>query len=275
MLDIKSTWDFRSDSEKHISEEFESNGFIVSSANKNFLLDIRKKVESTFEAFCENNALVSDIYPQLENAHKIVDSQFSNDLRLFVINQLYKDKSFNYLYYLSCKEIVDQLCGNELAMQKKIGFSIQFPTNVRDVLPIHADTWNGVSAFDLNIWIPLVDCTKTMCLYILERDEYLNALEIYPDLLEKSSIDIFKTLKSSLTWIEIQYGDILAFDQSLPHGYDINNEQFTQWSMNCRFKNIFSPYSDKKLGEYYIPITVRSTTRIGVGYQNPSQWIRK
>ena len=142
-------------------------------------------------------------------------------------------------------------------------------------MPIHADTWNGVSAFDLNIWVPLVDCTKSMCLYILKRDEYLNALEIYPNLLEKSSIQIFEILKSSLTWIEIKYGDILAFDQSLPHGYDVNNEEFTQWSMNCRFKNIFSPYSDKKLGEYYVPITVRSTTRIGVGYQNPSQWISK
>lgn len=273
MLDINSTWDFRSESDKQLSHKFETDGFVISPANESYLFSMRNKVESTLNHFCDKNSLAFGTHPFLQNAHKVVDAQLSNDLRLFVISEISKDKLFNFSYYSSCKEIVHQLCGNELAMQKKIGLSIQFPKNVRDVLPIHADTWNGVSAFDLNIWIPLVDCTKTMCLYILKRDEYHNALEIYPNLLDKSSIEIFEILKSSLTWIEIKYGDILAFDQSLPHGYDVNNEQFTQWSMNCRFKNIFSPYLDKKLGEYYIPITVKSTTRIGVGYQNPSQWI--
>ena len=54
------------------------------------------------------------------------------------------------------------LCGNELAMQKGLA-SINLPRNQNDILPIHADTWNGVSPFELNIWIPFVDCSDSMC----------------------------------------------------------------------------------------------------------------
>ena len=38
--------------------------------------------------------------------------------------------------------------------------------------------------------------------------------------------------------------------------------------MNCRFKGLHTPYWDKKLGEYFMPITVKSTTRIGLNYEH-------
>ena len=56
----------------------------------------------------------------------------------------------------------------------------------------------------------------------------------------------------------VEYGQILAFDQSLPHGYALNQEHDTHWSINCRFKGLHTPYWDKKLGEYFMPITVKN-----------------
>ena len=76
-----------------------------------------------------------------------------------------------------------------------------------------------------------------------------------------------------MTWVEIEYGKILAFDQSLPHGYSLNKELNTQWSMNCRFKNLFAPYDDKLLGDYYIPITVMPMSKIGMDYTDPDEWL--
>ena len=43
----------------------------------------------------------------------------------------------------------------------------------------------------------------------------------------------------------------MIFDHSLPHGNIVNQEKETRWSMNCRYKSIFTPYADKKIGEYY------------------------
>ena len=181
--------------------------------------------------------------------------------------------TFNRNYYLAGKDTIHTLCGNELAMQKRPGVSINLPRNRNDMLPIHADTWNGVSPFELNIWIPFVDCHDSMCLYILKRNEYKKRLSDTQNLLKLSSDELFSELEQDLTWIPIKYGEILAFDQSLPHGYSINEESNTHWSFNCRFKGLHTPYWDKKLGDYFMPITVKCNTRIGMSYQHPKNWI--
>ena len=179
---------------------------------------------------------------------------------------------FHLNYYKAAENIIHLLCGNELAMQKRPGLSINLPKNHNDVLPIHADTWNGVSPYELNVWIPLVDCSKSMCLYILNREHYTQRLQDSKDLLKLTSDELFNELCDDLTWIPIKYGKILAFDQSLPHGYSLNEENRSHWSLNCRFKGLHTPYWDKKLGEYFMPITVKNCTRLGMNYTHPENW---
>ena len=223
-------------------------------------------LKKTFATLKEQNI-------KLENAHQLVNSDESNDLRLHIMQQLSITNDFNRNYYLAAKNIIHSLCGNELAMQKRPGISINLPNNKNDVLPIHADTWNGVSPFELNIWIPFVDCTDSMCLYILKREAYTNRLNQSKGLLKLTSDELFKELQDDLTWIPIKYGQVIAFDQSLPHGYSLNKESLTHWSMNCRFKGLHTPYWDKKLGEYFMPISVKSSTRLGMNYKHPENWI--
>ena len=50
----------------------------------------------------------------------------------------------------------------------------------------------------------------------------------------------------------------------------VNRESTTRWSFNCRFKGLFTPYADKKLGEFFEPITMRAATRLGLSYRLPS-----
>ena len=135
----------------------------------------------------------------------------------------------------------------------------------------YADTWNGVSPYELNIWIPLV-IAEIMCLYILKRDSYKRRVEEPKEY--KANIDeLFEEPREDLTWISIDYGEILVFDQSLPHGYSLNEENKTHWSINCRFKGLHTPYWDKKLGEYFMPITVKNCTRLGMEYAHPESCI--
>ena len=91
----------------------------------------------------------------------------------------------------------------------------------------------------------------------------------FKSLLAKDSEAIFKKIKKNLKWINIKKGEILLFNQSLPHGNRVNLEKETRWSMNCRFKSMFSPYGDKKIGEFFVPITTRSMTKIGLKYKSP------
>ena len=49
----------------------------------------------------------------------------------------------------------------------------------------------------------------------------------------------------------------------------LNKEEETRWSLNCRFKGVFSPYSDKKIGEFFEPITLRKVSELAIDYNLP------
>ena len=270
MANQQTPWDFRDQEELSLSDSYVKDGYIIEDADIKYLKILKQSIESAYSEFLEKHGRKNT---SLQEAHKSVLHEESNDLRLYIMQKICNETSFHRSYYNAAKTIIHALCGNELAMQKRPGLSINLPQNQNDILPIHADTWNGVSPFELNIWIPFVDCYNSMCLYILERDKYIHRLNNSQGLFQLTSDDLFNELKDDLTWIPIEYGKILAFDQSLPHGYSLNLEMRSHWSMNCRFKGLHTPYWDKKLGEYFMPITVKNCTRIGMNYKHPEQWV--
>ena len=78
-------------------------------------------------------------------------------------------------------------------------------------------------------------------------------------------------IKKDLIWLKVNYGEILVFDQSLHHGNIVNREKETRWSMNIRFKGLFTPYGDKKIGEFFEPITLKPISKKGMNYKLPGQ----
>ena len=78
-----------------------------------------------------------------------------------------------------------------------------------------------------------------------------------------------KLIKKQVTWLNIKYGQVLLFNQTLPHGNRINREKETRWSLNCRFKGVFTPYRDKRLGEFFEPITLRKISQLAIKYNLP------
>ena len=154
-------------------------------------------------------------------------------------------------------------------MQKKINLSIQLPKDDSSLLAVHSDVWAGDSPFEIVVWLPLVNCFKTKTMYILppKKNKLFNK-----KVSEKKYSDnekVYRLIKQDVKWIKINYGQVLIFDQSLPHGNIVNKEKETRWSLNCRFKNIFTPYGDKKIGEFFEPITLRTISEIGLRYKLP------
>ena len=84
-----------------------------------------------------------------------------------------------------------------------------------------------------------------------------------------SSKDLFQKISNQVQWLEVKYGEVLIFNQALPHGNRVNTENETRWSMNCRFKSVFTPYGDKKLGEFFEPVTLRAASKTGMEYKLP------
>ena len=256
--------------EKKISNEFKKKGYVVKkikdikslSQIKSLFIKTIKKNISPKNNFKNNKDLFNLI-------HKSVEVKKLNNFRLKIINEINKNKNLRELYYKISKPLLDIIIGNELAMQMRINLSIQMPKDDSSLLPIHSDVWSGDSPFESVIWLPLVDCYKTKSMFILPPSKYGKIKKLFLKKNSSSSEQIFKKIKKDLHWIKINYGEVMIFNQCLPHGNTVNLEKHTRWSMNCRFKSIFSPYSDKKIGEFFEPITLKPVSELAINYDLP------
>ena len=263
--------DFKHLNEKKLSDQFLKKGYLILKADNNISLNyLRDNIILNIKKVCDFNINKNFSKEKILNEfHKYINKNKLNDIRLKIINLINKDSKFRRNYFLAAKDILYKIVGNELSMQTRINLSIQTPKDNSSLLPLHSDVWSGDSPFEVVIWIPLVDCYKTKSMYILPPHEYKKIEKNFPKYSGKSSSEFFNKIKKKVKWLKVDYGQILIFNQSLPHGNVVNIQKETRWSMNCRFKSIFSPYGDKKIGEFFEPITLRAASEIGIKYNYP------
>ncbi len=255
---------FLSKEEISKSKKFQQNGFLISKIENKKSLNYLKNliVKNTKVILGKKNI-------DLNQIHTFISPNDLNDFRLTLIDKINKDKNTRFHYFNSAREALYNLAGNELMMQKSINLSIQLPEDDSSLLPIHSDVWSGDSPHEINLWLPLVDCYKTKSMYILENKHIKKFNYEFKNKKIKNSKQIFNLVKNKIKWLKVDYGNFLIFNQALPHGNIVNQENETRWSMNCRFKSIFSPYGDKKIGEFFVPITTRPMTNIGLNFEFP------
>lgn len=252
--------------QNNLTNQFIKNGFIKVKVNKKKSLNnIREIINRLLKK------KISSVNSQtLNNFHNLIEKKDLNEIRLSIFHKLNSQKLFRESYYEIAKEFLDVIVGNELVMQNKVNLSIQLPFDNSSLLPIHSDTWQGDSPFEVVVWLPLVNCYKTKSMFLMKPESSKKLYKNFHKIKNLNNNQIFKKYEKDLQWVNIKYGEILIFNQSLPHGNVVNIENETRWSMNCRFKSLFSPYGEKKLGEFFEPIDIKPATIIGLSYKDPN-----
>jgi sporadic carbohydrate cluster 2OG-Fe(II) oxygenase len=190
-------------------------------------------------------------------------------LRLHLIEQLLAQPWFREAYFACGRPLLESLVGNELAMQRGVGLSIQLPGDEGSLLPLHSDVWSEDSPFEVVLWIPLVDCYRSKSMFLLPPEADARWRDRLHEFAAAGTEGFFRAVERELHWLEIPYGNVLLFTHTLMHGNRVNAESTARWSMNLRFKGLFTPYSDKALGDFFEPITLRAASRIGMNYRLP------
>ena len=261
---------YNSKIENKLIKKFEKNGFLVFDINQNKIDQIKNFAnKEILRLFKKKKILIkkdhkSDLFNKF---HLYIKSSELNEFRLTIYNSLNKQKKFLQNYFDTSKQELEILCGNELAMQRKVNLSVQIPNDDSSLLPVHSDVWSGCSPFEVVLWIPLVDCSKTKSMYILPKKENQKFYKKFYKY--RSSNDLYSGIKSTVKWINIKYGQGIIFTHQLMHGNVINKSKETRWSFNCRFKSLMSPYDKKDIAETFLPISIRSATRFGMNYEEP------
>jgi sporadic carbohydrate cluster 2OG-Fe(II) oxygenase len=260
--------DFLSAEERALAAKFLAQGCLNIPAEDRAVLDrIRDHVATLAARYLK---LPAPKEPQhfLDTIHQHVKPDALNGLRLAVFDGLNGTDWARPCYFATARKALETIVGNELVMQLRLNLSIQLPDDEGSLLPLHADVLNGDSAFEVVLWIPLVDCRKTKSMFLLPPAAHAR----YHDRMAEfgTTEKLYRAVENELEFIDIPYGNVLLFSQNLLHGNRVNRERETRWSMNCRFKGAFTPYADKKLGEFFEPITLRPATRLGAAYRPPS-----
>jgi len=260
---------FLSKSDEALTEEFLEKGYVIRPVVSRKSLDwIQSKFLET-SLRCLGEDRVDNTQMWLNKIHERVQPSELNRFRLKMIDEVNSEPEFRKHYFSIARPLLETLVGNELAMQKRVNLSIQMPRDDSSLLPVHADTWSGDSPYEVVVWVPLVDCYLTKSMYLLPPISSKKLEEDFRTLAGSTSEDLFESIKEEIVWLEVPYGSQLIFNQGLPHGNRVNLEDDTRWSLNCRFKGIFTPYGDKKIGEFFEPVTLRAASRNGISYRLP------
>ncbi len=267
--------DFNLENDVTLSERFLIDGYVILPVeNRDGLDEIRRLIAAAAGEFLQREPDV-DTDPDtaadalLNGIHNHVDTDNLNSLRLAVAAKVRGTAWFRPTYYSLARTALSTLAGNELVMQRNLGLSVQLPHDSSSLLPIHCDVWDGDSPFEVVVWLPLVNCFETKSMYIVPPEWDRPFQQTMGDRQNDSAEDLFRAVEDNARFLEVPYGSVLLFSQTLMHGNRVNLTGQTRWSLNCRFKNLMAPFSDKKLGEFFEPITIRVATRMAMNYTLP------
>ncbi len=270
MSETSNSATFFSVEERDLCDRFLAAGYVILPAeDPDSLASIRADI-ARYAAEALGQSAPSDPGVFLDTFHEQVTPENLNEVRLSVFHRFNEASDARPRYFSLARQSLGWIVGNELCMQRKINLSVQLPDDDSSLLPIHADVLNGDSPFEIVQWTPLVDCHGTKTMFILPPTENKQLIARLGEFAAQGNDALMEAAKPNLIWLEIPFGNTLVFNQNLLHGNIVNVEGTTRWSMNCRYKGVFTPYADKKIGEFFEPINLRPASVLGMEFQLPA-----
>ena len=237
-------------------KEFSKKGYCVVNISKEYIKDL-KKLNNSIIKNIDNKLGKKKI--ELSDFHKIKLSDIElNNFRLDTIKLINKKKDLRKIIYKSLENFLDQLLGPDVVMQKNINLVIQSP-NDKNRSPFHKDA-PLASNYELVVWIPLVDCVKTMSMYLFDLKYHDQSKKLILKNTSAKKFDEFSKKNGCL--LDVKFGEALIFWTNNFHYIPVNQEKKTRWSLNLRYKNLFTQYGTKNLLDYYDILKISPITKL-------------
>lgn len=267
---------FQIPEEESLGKVFYRDGYVIRDAEHPKTLDAIRHF--LVETMCEylGQTFPKDESVFLNNIHSFVKRQDVNTFRMHLYQRMNAQPWMRPGYFALARRTLEILVGNELAMQNAVNLTIQMPHDDSSTRGLHSDTHVGETPFQVVLWVPLVDVYDTKSMYLLSPDR---SRQVTQELhrFNGGMAEVYESIKKEVMWLRVSYGQVLIFTPNLLHGNGVNQVSETRWALNARFTGLFTPYgdhpgSDKKLGTFYLPITPRVVTRIGMEYTPPREF---
>lgn len=186
----------------------------------------------------------------LSEIHKILTPDQINSFRLELIKQI-NQTDFKNRFIEKISPFFSSILGEDLAYQKNLNLILMTPNDATSILPLHADTWTGHSSFELAVLFPLTSIIPEQNMFLMPLEAWRAHKETLQNM--QSLQEATEALQKSFHYLNLKAGEALVFWHHIPHGNKVNQSQHSHWSINFRVKNVFTPYKEKGLGDYFQP----------------------
>ena len=252
----------------HISnftKVFFEQGFTICPANSlSSLSELRDVIFDEARILLGSNAGDCERFFNEFHENKLDEMQL-NDFRVELIKNFNGRVDGGRLVWEAFRDLLQDLVGPDVAVQKSVNLVIHRPGDT-DQPPIHRDAPPN-SPFEVVAWIPLVDCYDTKSMYLLDRQNTPHALAIMDNPAGNNGQDLLNYVAQNGRHRNVSYGEGLFFWTPLLHAIPVNRENQTRWSINLRFKNVFSPYGKKGIPDYFRVLNLSPLTRLAIDWE--------
>lgn len=238
-------------------EFFEKKGYAIVDINQTYLKKFQTLKNSLTEESKKKLLHVKNF--ELKKFHKYKLKNISlNQFRMNMMSKINHNKNLKIDIYNSVSNLLNACLGPDIIVQKNINLVIQKPFD-KDRAPFHKDAPVN-SNYELVVWIPLVDCYNTMSMYIFDVNKHNKSKEFLKKNNNTKSYDNFSKKEGLLP--DVKFGQALIFWANNYHYIPINKEKDTRWSLNVRYKNLFTKYGTKNLLDFYEILKISALTKL-------------
>ena len=203
-------------------------------------MEIFKKVR---DSFVEKINISSKSYKDFNLIRKSMAKMPKSEINKIMINFL-KFNDLSEMIIKSCGDLVEELCGKELFIQRRAHTTINVPGVDGFDISQHYELMSGISPFTFVIWAPLHDIDDDGGIYYMNQKNSL-------DLMRKESAEglvngptIFNLGKNQKPCY-IKFGEVVVFNPFVLHGNSPFSSEFARIACNVRFQSNKKPLLQK------------------------------
>ncbi len=236
---------------------------IIPAENKSKLFELKEKIFQKSKQLVEYQN--EDMDEFFNKFHKYgLKGSALNEKRLEIIKYCTENLNVGKTVFEAFEKSITEFVGPDIVTQKTTNLVIQQP-NDPDATGTHRDSPLN-SPFEIVVWLPLVDVYGTKSMYIVEHKKVNEALELLKNS-DSGFRDFSEFASNEGENLEVPFGSAVFFWPGLVHGIHVNKEDETRWTLNMRYKSIFSPCGSKGLVEFFDLLRLSPLSQMAFEYE--------
>ena len=219
-------------------EELEKKGYAVCEVED---LNLFKKLT---DSFVENINIPEINKKNITEVRRSLAKMSKTEINKSMINFLTFNKNLSEMMINSFPNLIENLCGKELFIQRRAHTTINVPGDDQAKQVAHYEMISGISPFAYILWAPLHDLEDDGGAYHIELKKSI-------DLMKKGEADGLVSGPEVLNFMEnkkpprMKFGQAIIFNPFVIHGNIPFNSELARIACNVRFQSFKKPLLQK------------------------------